>query len=304
MTLALIVTGFALLAFPGWLDHRRRFGPAQFAYVARASMVLGVAGIAAGLTLWGAPAVLHWADAVGVPGLCDAVVHRLPFGGLELAVPMIVLSIAVIGRATVVAHGSRQRAQRARVDQQFGRHRRVGDYDVVVIPSPQLVAVGVPGHQPQIVLSAGIVSELSAPELDAVIRHEAAHHRLRHRQFLLTAVIVEQVFGWIPPVRASAESLRNALEAWADVESVRASQTRIAQLRSALQRLADDRTTTADRCSIERRIALLDSRRDPADPRRSRSVGPWVPSVALGVVGSGALVFTVQMADAIVRCRA
>lgn len=304
MTLTLIVTGFALLAFPGWLDRRRRFGPAQFAHIARASMVLGLAGIAAGLTLWGAPAALHWADAAGVPGLCDAVVHRLPFGGLELAVPMIVLSIVVIGRAIVVAHGSRRRAEGARVDEQFGRHRRVGDYDVVVIPSPQLVAVGVPGHQPQIVLSEGIVAELSAPELDAVIRHEAAHHRLRHRQFLLTAVIVEQVFGWIPTVRSSAVSLRNAIEAWADVESVRASRTRIVPLRSALQRLADGRTTTADRCSIERRIASLDSCGDAADSRRSRSFGPWVPSVALGVVGSSALVFIVQMADAIVRCRA
>lgn len=303
MTVALILGGLILLAFPGWLDPRHRLGPAQFARISRASMALGSAGILLGFTAWGVPAMLHWADAAGIPGLCDAVVHRLPFGGLELAIPMSAIAIAITGRAFAAARRARLSARRARVDPFFGRHQQVGRFDVVVIPSAQLVAVGVPGDEPQIVLSEGLVAELSAIELDAVIRHEVAHHRLRHRQYLVIATVIDQVFGWIPPVRVSVASLRNAVEEWADLESTRSSNSRAATLRSALQHLASRRTTTADRHSIERRIASLDSTGGPDRPGRSHSLGPWVPAMALGAMGSVALVFTVQITDVVIRCR-
>ena len=302
MTLALIIGGFMLLAFPGWLDPRHRFGPARFARIGRASMTLGFASVVLGFTLWGAPAMLHWADALGVPGLCDAAVHQLPFGGLELAIPMSAIAIMVVGRAFSAARHARLGARRARVDPFFGRHRQMGGYDVVVIPSAQLVAVGVPGVEPQIVLSEGLVAELSSIELDAVIRHEVAHHRLRHRRYLFTAAVIDQVLGWIPPVRSSATCLRNAVEEWADLESTGSSHAHIATLCSALHRLAS-RRTTADRQAIERRIASLDSNGRTEDAERQYSVGPWVPAVALGALGAIALVFTFQLTDAVIRCR-
>ena len=300
--LALIVGGLVLLAFPGWLDPRHGFGPARFARIGRASMTLGFAGVVLGVTLWGAPAILHWADALGVPGLCDAAVHQLPFGGLELAIPMSAIAVALIGRAFSAARRARLNARHARVDPFFGRHRQIGGYDVVVIPSAQLVAVGVPGVEPQIVLSEGLVAELSAIELDAVIRHEVAHHRLRHRQYLVTAAVVDQVLGWIPLVRSSVVSLRDAVEEWADLESTGSSQARVATLRSALHRLAS-RRTSADRYAIERRIASLDSNDRTEDAGRPYSIGPWVPAAALGALGVLALMFTFQLTDAVIRCR-
>ena len=265
-------------------------------------MTLGFAGVVLGATLWGAPAILHWADALGVPGLCDAAVHRLPFGGLELAIPMSAVAIAIVGRAFSATRRARLNARRARVDPFFGRHRHMGGYDVVVIPSARLVAVGVPGVEPQIVLSEGLVAELTSIELDAVIRHEVAHHRLRHREYLMTAAVVDQVFGWIPPVRSSVVSLRDAVEEWADVESTGASHARVATLRSALHRLAS-RRTSADRHAIERRIASLDSPGRTEDAGRPYVVGPWVPATALGALGVLALVFTFQLTDAVIRCR-
>ncbi len=204
MTVALILGGLVLLSFPAWLDQRHAFGPARFARIARASMTLGFVGVVLGFVLWGVPAVLHWADAVGVPGLCDDAVHRLPLGGLELAVPMAAIALAVSGRAFAAARRARRNAGLARVDPYFGHHRRVGRYDVVVIPSPQLVAVGVPGEDPQIVLSEGLVAELSTAELDAVLRHEVAHHQLHHRHYVVTAAVIDQVLGWLPPIRTSA----------------------------------------------------------------------------------------------------
>ena len=302
MTLALIIGGLVLLAFPGWFEPRHGFGPARFARLARASVTLGFVGVILGLTLWGAPAMLHWADAVGVPGLCDDAIHQLPFGGLELAIPMNAIALAVIGRAFSATRRTRLSARRARVDPFFGHHRRMGGYDVVVIPSAQLVAVGIPGVEPQIVLSEGLVAELSSIELDAVIRHEVAHHRLRHRHYLFIASVIDQVFGWVPPVRSSTTCLRNAVEEWADVESTGSSHAQTATLRSALQRLAS-RKTTVDRHSIERRIASLDSGRTEG-PERPYSLGQWVPSMALGALGAVALMSTLQLTDAIIRCRA
>lgn len=304
MTLVLILGGLALLGFPGWLEHRHALGPARFARVARALMSVGFVGVVLGFVLWGAPAMLHWADALGVPGLCDEAVHRLPLGGLELAVAMLAIAVGVSGRALAAARHARRGARLARVDPYFGRHRRLGPYDVVVIPSPQLVAVGVPGDEPQIVLSEGLVAELSAIELDAVIRHEAAHHRLRHRQYVLTAAVIDHVLGWLPPVRASATSLRAAVEEWADLESTGTSEIRVARLRSALERLASRRTTTADRRAIQRRITSLGSHGGAASHRRSRAADPWIPVVALTGTSALALLFTLQIADAVVRCRA
>lgn len=303
MTLALILSGLMFLAFPGWLDRRHRFGPARYAHISRACMTLGFVGVVLGFTLWGAPAMFHWADAVGIRGLCDVAIHRLPFGGLELAVPMSLIAIAVVGRACAAARRARLAVRRARVDPYFGRHRRIGGYDLVVIPGAQLVAVGVPGIEPQIVLSESLVAELTSIELTAVIRHEVAHHRLRHRQYLFTAAVVDQVFGWIPPVHASTVGLRNAVEEWADIESTRSSQARIATLRSALLCIASRRKTTIDLRSIERRIASLESNGQTEAARRRYSAERWLPAMVVGALGATALAVTFQLADAVTRCR-
>jgi len=216
---------------------------------------------------------------------------------------MSLIAIAMVGRACAAARRARLAAQRARVDPYFGRHRQIGRYDVVVIPSMQLVAVGVPGIEPQIVLSESLVAELTSIELDAVIRHEVAHHRLRHREYLLTAAVVDRVLGWIPPVHASAVGLRNAVEEWADIESTRSSQVRIATLRSALLRIASRGKTSIDHRSIERRIASLESSDQTEAEGRRYAVGRWLPTLALGALGTTALALTIQLADAIIRCR-
>ena len=266
-------------------------------------MTLGFIGVVLGLTLWGAPAILHWADALGVPGLCDAAIHRLPLGGLELALAMAAIAIVATGRGLAAVHRARISARYARVDPYFGRHQAMGQYDVVVIPSDELVAVGGPGRQPQIIISEGLMAELTALELDAVIRHEAAHHRLRHRQYLVIAAVIDQVFGWIPLVRSSAVSLRIAVEEWADLASTGRSENRAAHLRSALERLASRGATSVERRSLERRIAALHAR-PSVGRRRSWWVGGRLLSgVVFAAIGGIALVFTLQMIDAVVRCR-
>ncbi len=121
MTLVLIIGGLMMLVFPGWLDQRRHgFGPARLARVERAAMTLGFVGVVLGLGLWGIPAVLHWAEAMGLPGLCDEVVHRLPLGGVELAIGTTAIAIVISGRALAAArHAHRNAPLRSNSMQSF-----------------------------------------------------------------------------------------------------------------------------------------------------------------------------------------
>ncbi len=265
MSLALIITGLVLLALPSWWQPRRfDTGAIRRARECRASLGLGLILTLGGFLLWGAPIVLHLADGWGLPGLCDDAIHQLPLGGLEFALIAIVAGGVILVRLTGALTRSALRSREAWVDPFIGKHRDLSEFDVVVIPSSQLVAVGVPSSPPQIVISEGLVSVLGPSELHAVLRHEIAHHRLRHRNYLLLAASVDHVFGWLPPVRSSTAILRRALEEWADLASTRRSPARVACLRSALARLADVHVTTAARRDIERRIAMLEN----ADPRR------------------------------------
>lgn len=264
-----------LLSLPGWWPPRRPgVGVVRWARACRASIALGVTLTISGFLLWGAPVLLHIADGWGVPGLCDDAIHRLPLGGLEFALVAIVAGGLIVARLTGALTRSVSRSRDAWVDPFIGHHREVSEFDVVVIPSTRLVAVGVPGSRPQIVISEGLVSALEPRELDAVLRHEMAHHRLHHRNFLLLAAAVDHVFGWLPPVRLSTAALRDAVEEWADLASTRRSPERIARLRSALVRLADIHVTTAGRRALERRIVSLEGpdARDASRPARTAGV--------------------------------
>ena len=303
MTPALIVAGFALLALPGsWASHRPEVDAVRWARVCRASLALGLVLTVAGFLLWGAPVLLHIADGWGFPGLCDDAIHQLPLGGLELALLAIVASGLILARLAGALTRSIARRRDAWIDPFIGHHRHLSEFDVVVIPSTRLVAVGVPGSPPQIVISAGLVSVLEPQELDAVLRHEMAHHRLRHRNYLVLAAAVDHVFGWLPPVRLSTAALRRAVEESADLASTRRSPERVARLRSALVRLAEVHTTTAVRRDLERRIAVLagpDARDEPSPTRAAQVVVGFGGAVA---AASLVAAFSYEVFAAIGRC--
>ena len=161
MTPALIMAGLVLLALPGWFQPRRTsFGVIQWARACRAALALGLVLTLAGFLLWGAPIVLHLADGWGFPGLCDDAIHQLPLGGFEFALGAMVAGGWIIARLAGACAQANARSRAARIDPFIGYHRALSEFDVVVIPSTQLVAVGVPGSRPQIVLSQGLVSTL------------------------------------------------------------------------------------------------------------------------------------------------
>lgn len=217
MTLAIVAIGLALLAFPG-LAARRAWlrPPAEWSRVAGGSIAAGALTLYVGLVLIALPTVLRFAEVEGIASMCEHVLRRLTIGGPLAgwtAVGLVVIATIRAAGACLRAHRA---SRRARIEPWLGEHLDRGDFELVILPTPALVAVGVPGLRPQVVISEGLLSELDEPRIEAVITHEAAHHRLGHRRYLLLAALVEQVYGVLPPVRRSTHALCDAIEQWAD----------------------------------------------------------------------------------------
>lgn len=292
MTQVVVAVGTLLLVLPGWFDrHHREVDPGRRARAYRSALLLGLVAVLGGSLLWAAPVGLHLADRWGFPGLCDGVVHGLALGGFELALIASVGGAVLVVRVVGALAQSSVRGRAARVDPLVGDHRAVSEFDVVVIASERLIAVGVPGDRPQIVVTDCLVAALEPDEFDAVLRHEIAHHRLGHRSYLILASAVDQTFGWFPGVPSSTAALADALEEWADLASTGRAPERVARLRSALDRLAALHVTTAAQRAFERRLGNLD--RSPVE-RRARAGRDVGLAVGLGgAVGMMSLAYGV-----------
>ncbi len=287
MTQVVVAMGLILLILPGWFESRHHgLDARRRARAYRTALLVGLIAVVGGSLLWAAPIVWHLADGLGLPGLCDGVVHALPLGGFEFAIVALVGGGLLLVRLVGSLAQSVARGRDARVDTFVGSHREVSEFDVVVIASDRLLAVGVPGDQPQIVITDGLVAALESDELDAVLRHEIAHHRLGHRNYLVLASTVNHAFGWIPAVRSSAAALAGALEEWADLASTRLAPERVARLRSALNRLAELHVTTAARRALEQRLGNLD--RSPASARTGSGADQRV-GLTVGLAGAGGI---------------
>ena len=290
MTQVLLALGVLLLLLPGWCEPRAQQVEArQRARAYRTSLSTGLVATLSGSLLWAAPIALHLADRWGLPGLCDGVIHDLPLGGLELALGALTLGLVLMARLVGAFVRAMARSRDARIDPFVGDHRLVSEFDVVVVASDRLLAVGVPGSQPQIVLTDGLVAALEPAELDAVLRHEIAHHRLRHRNYLVLATVLNHAFGWVPGVRRSTEALADALEEWADLASTRRVPERVERLHSALNRLGGLHVTTGARRALRRRVENLEF--------SSASVNPSPRGVGL-VVGLGSSIGVAMLAVA------
>jgi hypothetical protein len=109
----------------------------------------------------------------------------------------------------------------ALVDPWLGVHRTIEHAEVVVVPTEALVAVGVPGTRPQVVVSEGLVGAVAPRSLEAIIEHEVAHHTLRHDRYLLVAATVDGTVGRMGIGTRSTAMLRERIECWADDEAAR-----------------------------------------------------------------------------------
>ena len=84
---------------------------------------------------------------------------------------------------------------------------------LAVADDPAPYAITLPGAGGQIVVSAGLMRELTPHEADVVIAHEQAHAALRHDRYLLLGALVT---AFLPPLAPLSSRLTFSLERWAD----------------------------------------------------------------------------------------
>lgn len=235
MIILLVAIGAALLVVPGLvLAPLRRLEPAQSAKATAACLLIGAATLEVALLLWAAPTVLQAVDDAAFASACSTVIDRLAPGGPVVGWVAAFLAGLVATRALRATIRARRQADAARVEPGLGRHVDRGAFDLVIVPTERLVAVSVPGARPQVVLSEGLMRTLTPREVEAVIRHEAAHHGLAHHRYLMLASVLEQTLRRVPLVRRSTATLRNALERWADDAATDTAWRRSSDLRDAI----------------------------------------------------------------------
>jgi hypothetical protein len=244
MTLGLLVAGAALVALPGvGSQATRRLPPAECASLVAGSLAVGAVGLEVGLVLLALPTVLQ---SVGMPGLataCATLVGHLAPGGPVVGWLAAGAAVAIAAVSLHTLGTARQRARKLRAEPGLGQHLPLAGFELVELPTAVFLAVSVPGRPPQVVVSRGLVERLEPAELEAVVRHEAAHLALRHRRHLLLAAVLERGFGLVPFARRSAGLLRTTVERWADEAAVGPEGRRRDALNRALLTVAPARIT-------------------------------------------------------------
>jgi len=184
---------------------------------------------------------------------------------------------------------ARRGAAGARIEPWLGEHRRFDGYDLVTLPTDKAIALSLTGSPSQIVVSRGLVDSLTAPQLELVVRHEAAHLDLKHQRTLRRAAALDHGFAFFPPARRSTAVLRTALERWADEVAAGDQPAERTVLRSALLDVvslavgAEVAAFAAADTVSERLDALARSRPTPSRSARALTYAPGLSLAAVVV---------------------
>jgi beta-lactamase regulating signal transducer with metallopeptidase domain len=184
------------------------------------------------------------------------------------------------------AFRSRRGCRRTWVEPGLGEHRRLGRYELVVLPTQQLLAVSVAEPNGQIIVSQGMVDVLRPEELEVVLGHEVAHLDHGHQRWLVVAAAIDHGLAVFPPARRSVGALRIALERWADESAANERPCRRAALRGALLRVARALVSPAAAFSaadsVMERLDALEAA--PPEPAWAARALLYLPGLAVGFV--------------------
>lgn len=234
IALGLALVGVVLVSAPGVSPVPLRMRPAEWSRIAVLSLVAGFAAIVAGLALLFAATALDLSHSAGLVELCVHAFEAFSPGGTFVGMAAGSVAVVVVVRAWRGGRGTWTRARAAEVEPWLGRHHHHRDFDLVVLPTDDLVAMTVPASRPQVVVSDGLISRLEETHVDAVLRHEASHRRHRHWRY---TVVAAAITGGLAPLRCAARSgdaLAFALEAWADDDAAADVPSRRRELRDAI----------------------------------------------------------------------
>jgi Zn-dependent protease with chaperone function len=292
MAPVLFIAAICLLGLPG---AARRFGrrldPAEWSRFSVAALAAGAVLLEISVLLYAAPTVLRAAGVPHLADLCERALGAVLPGGAVLGWPAAAMAILFPILTGVGAGRARRAQQRVQVEPWLGDHHRADGYDLIVLPTGQILAFSVGGPTPQIVISQGLVDTLSHEEVDAVVRHEAAHLEHRHQRLLLLASALEQGLPLARFLRRSTTALRTGLERWADETAAGASHFSRNVLRGALVGVCAAAVHPAVAAfsaeALVERLDALDS--GPPRPSPSRRLVTYGPALLIGVVVLGAL---------------
>jgi len=178
-------------------------------------LIAGAVLVEVACVLYAAPTVLR---AAGAPAwlVCATSSETLLPGASWAGWLAAAAALSIAAFSGLGALRARRGAAGARIEPWLGEHRRFDGYDLVTLPTDKAIALSLTGTPSQIVISRGLVESLTAPQLELVVRHEAAHLELKHQRTLRRAAALDHGFAFFPPARRSTGVLRTALERWAD----------------------------------------------------------------------------------------
>lgn len=237
--LLVTLTAVGLLLLPG-AAHAvgSRLHPREWAWLSALAVGGGVAVLEIALVLRAAPGVL---DALGVDAVasaCSRVLGPLLAGGAPVTWAAVAAAAAIATAGAVAVVRDRRLRRRLAADLWLGERQRIAGHAVVVLPADRPIAASFESDAPTIVVSRGLLDRLGDDEVDAVVRHEAAHLAHRHQRLLVVAAAAAPLLGRLPGIRRSLATLHLAVERWADEEATGASAAARDALRRSLLQLA------------------------------------------------------------------
>lgn len=283
MAPVLFLAGFGLLALPGAARRLgRRLAPAEWSRLCVAALVGGALAIELSVLLYAAPTVLRFIGVAGLADICERALGAFLPGGARLGWPAAVIAVAFPALTAVGAIRAHRRQRAVHVEACLGEHGSFCGHALVLLPTDSAVAFCSRGPTPQIVVSQGLVESLGRDELEAVLRHEAAHLEHGHQRILIMTSALEHSLGVLPFVRRSTAALRTALERWADETAAGSCAGARAVVRRALLSVtatmlarAVPAFSAADNLA-ERLVALGEA---PPEPTLARRVVAYAPAV-------------------------
>ena len=213
----LLFAGLGLLALPRLCSPLgRRLAAAEWARLCQVALVSGALTVEVACVLYAAPTILRAAGAPVLARMCERALRALLpgvawAGWVAAAAALSIAAFSVLG-----AIRARRGVVSARIEPWLGEHRSFCGHDLVTLPTDKAIALSVAGRPSQIVVSQGLVQSLTSPQLELVMRHEAAHLDLHHQRTLRIAAAIDHGFAFFPLARRSTAVLRRALERWAD----------------------------------------------------------------------------------------
>ncbi|MFE5540097.1 M56 family metallopeptidase [Streptomyces sp. NPDC056519] len=175
------------------------------------------AGLAAASTCALALLIVPGATHLHVVAALGHLLTPLSSGSPDAVIATAVAAGALLAWCTArLVRGVRRRWTQLR---HAGRLAAEADGELVVLPDEYPDAYALPGSPGRIVVTAGMLRALSAPEREVLIAHERAHLRERHHLFTAVGDLAGLCH---PALRTLREPLAYALERSADESAARA----------------------------------------------------------------------------------